>query len=300
MTIRERLQQADATDSIEAVIARCELAAERFRLPFSRNTWRGLSGNWSGAGVGSSIDFQDHRPYVPGDDPRYINWQAYARSGHYSMKLYREEVSPQVDIVLDVTDSIFVDPAKAIRALELFYFACHSAWRNAALLNSIVTRGKAFALLDADSVRAGNWQLPDTHGDEQKAVDWMSLPWRAQSMRLVISDFLFDEDPAHAVSTIAQRAGAVVFWAVYTESEMSPDWLGNVELLDCESNKRISRYFVQEDIDQFRQRYDAHFTRWADSSARHAASLARINARGSIAEQLLAVSSISGGVELCH
>ena len=50
---------------------------------------------FSGSGTGSSLDFQDHRAYSPGDDPRHINWQAYARTGSYTMKLFREEVRPQ-------------------------------------------------------------------------------------------------------------------------------------------------------------------------------------------------------------
>ena len=45
-------------------------AARRFRLPFARQAWRGAAGGWQGSGAGSSIDFQDHRAYVPGDDPR--------------------------------------------------------------------------------------------------------------------------------------------------------------------------------------------------------------------------------------
>ncbi|MEJ6642028.1 MAG: DUF58 domain-containing protein [Akkermansiaceae bacterium] len=40
--------------------------------------------------MGSALYFQDHRAYSPGDDPRHINWQAYARTGQYTMKLYRE------------------------------------------------------------------------------------------------------------------------------------------------------------------------------------------------------------------
>ena len=103
------------------------VAAQRVRLPFRNRTWRGEGGNWQGAGVGSSIDFQDHRPYLPGDDPRYIDWQAYARTGHYSMKLYREEVSPRVDVALDVSASMFFDDAKRQRALELFFFCAESA-----------------------------------------------------------------------------------------------------------------------------------------------------------------------------
>ena len=122
--------------TLRAVRTRMQVAAARVRLPFRHRTWRGEGGNWQGAGVGSSIDFQDHRPYLPGDDPRYIDWQAYARTGHYSMKLYREEVSPRVDVALDVTASMFFDDAKRERALELFFFCVESA----------LQAGSAFAL----------------------------------------------------------------------------------------------------------------------------------------------------------
>src|SRR5690606_38681434 len=97
-------------------------AAARHRLPLRSRVWKGHAGEFQGAGVGSSLDFQDHRSYVPGDDPRHINWQAYARTGQYTMKLYREEVRPLVDVVLDASDSMFFEPAKAARTAELFYF----------------------------------------------------------------------------------------------------------------------------------------------------------------------------------
>ena len=54
-------------------------AAALLRLPWRRNAWRGPSGEWSGVGLGNSVDFQDHRPYSPGDDLRYVNWAAFAR-----------------------------------------------------------------------------------------------------------------------------------------------------------------------------------------------------------------------------
>src|SRR3954466_11348604 len=88
-------------------------AAARWRLPFSRQAWRGPAGSWLGAGSGSSMDFADHRNYMPGDDPRHIHWQAYARSGALTMKLYRAEVAPMVDIAVDISASMTFTPAKA-------------------------------------------------------------------------------------------------------------------------------------------------------------------------------------------
>src|SRR5476651_2359013 len=90
-------------------------AAQRYRLPFHRQAWRGSQGGWLGTGLGSSIDFQDHRAYLPGDDPRHIHWAAYARTGLLTMKLYRAEVAPMVEIAVDVSASMTYDPAKAAR-----------------------------------------------------------------------------------------------------------------------------------------------------------------------------------------
>src|SRR3954470_19074235 len=115
------------TEQLEALHVRARHVAALMRLPFRRRAWRGMQGNWQGAGTGSSLDFQDHRPYVAGDDPRYINWQAYARTGSYTMKLYRQEVSPAVDVAVDVSASMFVDDAKGARMAELLYWVVESA-----------------------------------------------------------------------------------------------------------------------------------------------------------------------------
>src|SRR4051812_22280289 len=104
-------------------------AAARWRLPFSRQAWRGLAGNWSGAGAGSSLDFQDHRTYMPGDDPRHIHWQAFARTGALTMKLYRAEVAPFVDVTIDISASMSLTPLKIARTDELVAFCVESADR---------------------------------------------------------------------------------------------------------------------------------------------------------------------------
>src|SRR6185295_9249765 len=118
-------------------------AAARWRLPFGRQAWRGLSGNWQGAGTGSSIDLQDHRVYVPGDDPRHIHWQAFARTGALTMKLYRAEVSPLVDIAVDVSSSMAFTPAKAARTEELLAFTVESAASVAAPVRVHAANGRA-------------------------------------------------------------------------------------------------------------------------------------------------------------
>src|SRR5687767_4120613 len=133
-------------------------AAARWRLPFSRQAWRGLAGNWMGAGAGSSLDFQDHRVYVPGDDPRHIHWQAFARTGALTMKLYRAEVSPLVDVIVDVSASMSFTPEKAARTDELLAFAVECAVSIGAPVRVHAANGRNVQAVPMESVRADNWR----------------------------------------------------------------------------------------------------------------------------------------------
>src|SRR5687768_6261542 len=143
--------------------ARARGWAGLFRLPLRQRVWRGGSGDFMGRGTGSSLDFQDHRAYAPGDDPRHINWQAYARTGPYSMKLFREEVRPLIDIVLDVSPSMLFTPEKVTRVIELFYFAVEGAMRAGTAPAVTAVSGGWHRTLPRESVMGHRWgnELPN-------------------------------------------------------------------------------------------------------------------------------------------
>jgi uncharacterized protein (DUF58 family) len=102
-------------------------AVQRWRLPFKQRRWSGGSGGFSGRGTGSSLDFEEHRGYFPGDDLRHIDWNAYARTGHPLMKVFRDEVRPFVDIAVDLSSSMKLTHEKAERTLQLVLWAIESA-----------------------------------------------------------------------------------------------------------------------------------------------------------------------------
>lgn len=55
---------------------------------------------------GFSVEFSEHREYVPGDELRHLDWQAYARSDRYYIKLYEQETNLRAVIVLDTSGSM--------------------------------------------------------------------------------------------------------------------------------------------------------------------------------------------------
>src|SRR5512132_3749660 len=87
-------------------------AAAAFRLAMPRTPAGGRVGERLGSGTGSSLEFQDYRPYAAGDDLRHVDWAAYARSELLAVRLYREEVVPRIDLVLDSSRSMAVSGQK--------------------------------------------------------------------------------------------------------------------------------------------------------------------------------------------
>ncbi|MHC4933749.1 MAG: DUF58 domain-containing protein, partial [Planctomycetota bacterium] len=42
---------------------------------------------------GFSVEFAEHREYVPGDDVRFVDWKVYGKSDRYYIKQYEEETN---------------------------------------------------------------------------------------------------------------------------------------------------------------------------------------------------------------
>lgn len=260
----------------------------------------------AGLGVGSSLDFQDHRAYLPGDDPRQINWQAYARTGHYSMKLYREEVRPLVDIVLDASPSMWAFPTKAARAAELLYFAADSARRTGASLRFFAVNGEAVTTLSEESVAGDRWPAdlaaafphPTNRATPPHAPPAMArLPFRLGSLRTVITDLLFPGAPEPVLQPLVARQGRAVVFAPTATEESAPDWDGNFEFIEAEARSHHRHRIDKAAFQKYTEAYRRHFELWKSSALRHGLALARVPSTGDLGAALRAEAVPVGAVE---
>lgn len=55
---------------------------------------------------GFSVEFVQHREYVPGDDIRHIDWKGYGRSDRYTIKQYEQETNFTAHLMLDASKSM--------------------------------------------------------------------------------------------------------------------------------------------------------------------------------------------------
>lgn len=56
--------------------------------------------------LGHSVDFAEHRPYMPGDDIRRIDWRLYARTDRYYVKEFEADSNANFLVLLDQSRSM--------------------------------------------------------------------------------------------------------------------------------------------------------------------------------------------------
>lgn len=106
-----------------------------------------LSGQHRSPYFGQSIEFVQHREYVPGDDVRRIDWKAWSKTDKFYVKQYEEETNLRTTLLVDISESMLFGS----KSLTKYDYACSIA---AALTYLLLRQQDAVSLLAFDdSVR---------------------------------------------------------------------------------------------------------------------------------------------------
>ena len=103
-----------------------------------------LSGQHRSPYFGQSVEFVQHREYVPGDDIRRIDWKAWSKTDRYYLKQYEEETNLRTTLVVDVSESMQFGSGPITK----YQFACSIA---AALSYLLLRQQDAVSLFAFDS-----------------------------------------------------------------------------------------------------------------------------------------------------
>jgi len=77
---------------------------------------------------GASVEFAEYRKYVPGDDPKHIDWQVYARSDRFYIKEFEADTNLRAYLVLDASGSMAFDSGRGTRFDFARRLAAHLAY----------------------------------------------------------------------------------------------------------------------------------------------------------------------------
>jgi len=182
---------------------------------------------------GFSVEFAQHREYVPGDDIRYIDWKVYGRSDRFYIKEFEEETNLRANILLDQSESMAYGHEGGMTKYD------YAATAAAGLAYMIQQQSDAVGLnLFNDEVvttippsvtRASLGNLmtsltqasPTSQTSIGTVLSELSSHIPRRGMVLILSD-LFD-DPAtilHGLRSLAQRGHDVVVFHILDKDEV--------------------------------------------------------------------------------
>ncbi len=244
-----------------------EALAKVHRLELiARGTVEGfVSGRHRSPFKGFSVEFAEHRQYVPGDDIKDLDWRVYGKSDRYYIKQYIEESNLRATILLDASGSMAYTGSRAAwregRPLSKFEYGRYLA---ASLAHLLLHQQDAVGLVTLDTairryiparsrishLRALLEELHDTSpgGETDLAAIFHDIAERIhrRGLVIVISDLFDDPDEiVKALQHFRYRKHEVVVLHVMAEEELAFPFEGQVMFRDLELAGRAVQFDVR-------------------------------------------------------
>lgn len=224
----------------------------RLRLAMGYRTTRNLTGNRKSIQKGSSMEFSDFREYMPGDDIRRIDWNAYGRLDRLYVKEYMEEKEAVVSVLIDTSASMDYGMRKkselACMLAAAFSYMGLNDWDRVMLYDMrkmhlpFVAEGGKRALPRLTSW-LGQCSFEGTV-EVEKAVE--KLPAKGPGVTVLISDFLqeaFLDQKQEALQRLLRflnyRKQKIIFLHVLAGEEILVELTGTRNFIDMEDQSTL-------------------------------------------------------------
>lgn len=212
---------------------------------------------------GFSLEFAQHRAYVPGDAPKFIDWSVYARQDRVLTKQFEAESNLRAYLVLDSSSSMFVEVegkskwSYASRLLALITTLLHKQ-RDAIGLLEI--RDQDFNFFEAKNTKSqidrilshikGRGEQSNKNASIVEAIDELisRIPSRSQVIFIVDA---FQEDVVafeECLTKLNSSKHQVLFLALDDRRIADSKIYEGKEVVDAETGQRV---FFNQDMGEY-------------------------------------------------
>ena len=221
----------------------------RLELRTRRLVESSFAGQYQSVFKGRGMNFEEVRPYTPGDEIRAIDWNVTARTGEPYIKKFTEEREMTVMIVLDVSasgDFGSVEESKREMAAEVAAILAFSAIHHTDQVGLQLFSDRVELFIPPKKGRHHILRLiremlyfsPQGRGtDLAGALDYMNKVVTRRAVVFVISDFLTG-DFSRPLTVSAKRHDMVALTVIDPAEEALPD-VGVILLEDPETGEQI-------------------------------------------------------------
>jgi uncharacterized protein (DUF58 family) len=222
-----------------------------------------LAGQTESVFKGRGVEFEEVRPYVPGDEVRDLDWNVTARLGQPYVKRFVEQRELTIILVVDVSRSMHfgtAGPEKRELAAELCAVLGFAALRNDDRVGLVLAAGRVEHVVPPARGRSHLLRiLRDVLGVTPKstgtrlgdAARFVTRTTHRRSMVFWVSDFLDDLDPRDW-RVLGRRHELTAFALRDPKDEILPG-VGWVEIEDLETGERRLVYTSRKRRERYQQ-----------------------------------------------
>lgn len=218
--------------------------------------------------LGLSIDFAEHRPYMPGDDIRRIDWRVFGRTDRFYVKEFEADTNANFLVVLDISRSMDYGGEGRISKLDyarylaacLTYFSRQQRDRvGLATIGQDVVDYVPPSAKHLDTVlHTLDRIVPVERGELERPLLTITEATRRRSIIALISDLYHEpRDVARAVSYLKNKGNDVIVFQVLDPDEIDFPFEGAMQIEDLETGDRIP-VIPERQREEYRRLMKAH------------------------------------------
>ncbi len=201
---------------------------------------------------GFSVEFSEHRKYVPGDDLKDLDWNIYAKTDKYYLKKFEAETNLTAYLVMDLSASMAYTYRQELTKFE--YAICLAA----ALGYLMIHQQDPVGLITFDTriqtslpPRSKRTQLgtilavlanlkPSGPTDVSQCLHHLAAMIRTKSLVILFSDLLTDPPKVlESLHHLRHRGNEVILFHILDEAEVHFPFDGVIEFEDVEDHDKI-------------------------------------------------------------
>jgi uncharacterized protein (DUF58 family) len=202
---------------------------------------------------GFSVEFSEHRKYVPGDDLKDLDWNIYAKTDRYYVKKFEAETNLTGYLAMDLSASMAYTYRQDLTKFE--YCICLAAALGYLMIHqqdpvglvTFDTRMQACLPPRSKRTQLGNILAvlanlkPAGKTDVAACLHQLAAMMRGKSLVMLFSDLLTDPQPVmQSLHHLRHRGHEVILFHVLDEAEVHFPFQGVVEFRDVEEDRRLT------------------------------------------------------------
>ncbi len=202
---------------------------------------------------GFSVEFSEHRKYVPGDDLKDLDWNIYAKTDRYYVKKFEAETNLTGYLAMDLSASMAYTYRQELTKFE--YSICLAAALGYLMIHqqdpvglvTFDTRVQACLPPRSKRTQLGNILAvlanlkPAGKTDVAGCLHQLAAMMRGKSLVMVFSDLLTDPQPVmQSLHHLRHRGHEVILFHVLDEAEVHFPFQGVVEFRDVEEDRKLT------------------------------------------------------------